>query len=70
MRLNLYWRGRDVLDIEAHVWKRRPPEPKPKPEPEGPALHAAPHLADTAYARDFGPPDTVVFGFCAPPSVR
>ena len=23
MRLNLYWRGRDVIDVEVHVWKRR-----------------------------------------------
>lgn len=24
MRLNLYWRGRDVLDVEVHVWRKRP----------------------------------------------
>jgi hypothetical protein len=23
MRLNLYWRGRDVIDVELHVWKKR-----------------------------------------------
>lgn len=30
MRLNLYWRGRDVLDVELHVWRRRGDE---QPEP-------------------------------------
>lgn len=29
MRLNLYWRGRDVIDVELHIWKPRPPEGNP-----------------------------------------
>lgn len=23
MRINLYWRGRDVVDVEVHLWKMR-----------------------------------------------
>lgn len=67
MRLNLYWRGRDVVDVEVHVWKRRDPEPVDR----GPALQARAALADTAIADPFGDPGTIVsFGFCASPGVQ
>lgn len=36
MRLNLYWRGRDIIDIELHVWRLRDDDPQP-----GPVLEAA-----------------------------
>lgn len=64
MRLNLYWRGRDVVDVEVHVWKLRDPEPVDA----GPALQARAHLADTALAEPFGDAATITsFGFCASP---
>ena len=63
MRLNLYWRGRDVLDIEAHLWRKRPDDD----EPEQPKLQAAANLADSSRAEPMDAPDTyVAFGFGKP----
>lgn len=59
MRLNLYWRGRDVIDVELHVWKKR----EDPPADDGPPLRAAGHLQDAARAEPMAHPDTVVFGF-------
>lgn len=54
MRLNLYWRGRDVIDIEAHVWRKRPSE-------NSEVLVRNTSL-DTGFAEDTEP-DTYVRGF-------
>lgn len=57
MRLNLYWRGRDVIDVEAHLWRKR----EDADTGEGPPkLTAAPHLADSARAEPMEYPDTTV----------
>ncbi len=62
MRLNLYWRGCDVIDIEVHVWKmRRADEDIAE---TAPSMQAAPHLAASELANDMAP-DTRVFGFHA-----
>ena len=58
MRLTLYWRGRDVLDIEAHLWKKRE-----EPEPDNaPKLEAVGYLADSSRAEP-SQPDTTTFRF-------
>lgn len=63
MRLNLYWRGRDVIDIEVHVWRLRDEDD----EDEGPALQASGHLAASELADGTPSPDTYAqalsFGF-------
>ncbi len=46
MRINIYWRGVDLLDIEAHVFRMR----AAANEDQGPALQAAPHLAASEIA--------------------
>lgn len=62
MRLNLYWRGRDVLDIEAHLWRKRDDD-----EPEQPKMQAAAHLADSSRAEPMEASETyVAFGFGKP----
>lgn len=64
MRLNLHWRGRDVIDVELHVWRMRPDD-----EPERPKLAAAPGLQASELAENFGDPDTIAgFGFGRPAS--
>ncbi len=64
MRLNLYWRGRDIIDIEAHVWKKRRCDDEVFEE--APSLQAASHLAASELANDVAP-DTRVFGFTGGP---
>ncbi len=65
VRLNLYWRGRDVLDVELHVWRKRD---------DSPADLGAPRLEATSggqaeRAESFGDPDTKTsFGFGRPES--
>lgn len=65
MRLNLYWRGRDVVDIELHVWKQRADDEQ---KPKQPRLQATGGgMAERA--ERFGDPDTIVsFGFGRPES--
>lgn len=59
LRLNLYWRGRDVIDVEVHLWKKR--EDSDQPEP--PKLEASSGGLQER-AEPFGGPDTAVsFGF-------
>ena len=62
MRLTLYWRGRDVLDLELHVWKRR----AAADAPDLPRIEAAGHLVDSERAEPTEP-DTTTFGFGARP---
>ncbi len=57
MRLNLYWRGRDVIDIEAHVWRKRDDDAAAE---EPPKLQAAGQLADASLAEPMDCPDTTV----------
>ena len=65
MRLNLYWRGRDVIDIEAHLWRKRADD---QPQPEPPTLEAT-GGGQAERAEHFGDPDTIVsFGFGRPES--
>lgn len=60
MRLNLYWRGRDVIDIEAHLWRKRVDEDA---EPE-PIVAGLAHLPGSELADDTEPDTYVhVFGF-------
>lgn len=59
VRLNLYWRGRDVIDVELHVWRRRADD---EPGDECPKLTAAPGLQGVSRAAPMEP-DTAVFGF-------
>jgi hypothetical protein len=61
VRLNLYWRGWDVFDVELHVWKKRGESPS-KPADEGPNLRAAGHLQSSQIATPMEP-DTTTFGF-------
>lgn len=65
MRLNLYWRGRDVIDIEMHIWKKRDEES----EAETPKLEAVGYLADSSRA-EATQPDTTTFGFGTRPESR
>lgn len=58
MRLNLYWRGRDVIDIELHAWRKR----EDTPDDEAPRLQAAAHPVDTSRAEPMQP-DCTTFGF-------
>jgi len=61
VRLNLYWRGRDVLDVELHLWRRR----------DEPTAEAAPTMqanggGQAERSDHFGDPATIVtFGFQA-----
>jgi hypothetical protein len=59
MRINVYWRGFDLLDIEAHAFRRRKDD---EPGGEAPKLQAAAHLADSSRAEPMAP-DTTAFGF-------
>lgn len=61
MRLTLCWRGRDVFDVELHVWRRREDD---KSE-EAPQMQAVGYLADSSRAEPMECPDTTVssFGF-------
>lgn len=64
MRVNLYWRGRDVIDVELHVWKRRADDDKTE---EPPKLQAAAHPVDVSRAEPMSCPDTTVsIGFGRP----
>lgn len=66
MRLSLYWRGRDVLDVELHVWRKRDDD---QPEPDAPRLEASGGGGQAERADAFGDPDTIVsFGFGRPES--
>lgn len=59
MRLNLYWRGRDVIDVELHVWRQRAEDDGDEP----PTLQAS-GGGQAERAETFGDPGTVVsFGF-------
>lgn len=65
MRLNLYWRGRDVIDVELHVWKQRKDDETPGNSPKLKASGGG----QAERADQFGDPDTVVvFGFGRPGS--
>ena len=57
MRINVYWRGRDVIDVEFHLWRRREDEPQRLP-----TLQAVGYLADSDRAEPMQP-DTTTFGF-------
>jgi hypothetical protein len=61
VRLNLYWRGWDLIDVELHLCRRRPDD-----DDDGPTLRA--HGGGQAERADpFGDPGTVVtFGFARP----
>lgn len=61
MRLNLYWRGRDVIDVELHLWRTRPDD---APTDLGPTLRATGHLQDSSRSTPMEP-DTAVFGFAS-----
>jgi hypothetical protein len=65
MRLNLYWRGRDVIDVEVHLWRKREDD---QPD-NGPTLRAAGHLQDADRA-EMVRPDTFVVGFGLRPESR
>jgi len=59
MRLNVYWRGRDVIDVEVHLWRKRDDDEQPDP----PKLEAS-GGGQVERADHFGDPDTAVsFGF-------
>lgn len=62
MRLNLYWRGRDVVDVELHLWRKRDDETTS----DAPKLEAAGHLQDSTRAEPCEP-DTKTFGFSQRP---
>lgn len=59
MRINIFWRGFDLLDIEAHAFRRRPDE---KVE-VGPKLEAVGYLADSSRAEPMQPDTSAAFGF-------
>lgn len=68
MRLNLYWRGRDVIDVEVHAWRKRPDD---SAEDDGPTLRAAGHLQSSERAEPMTPDTAVRIGFGSPsPSSR
>ena len=58
MRLNLYWRGRDIVDVEMHLWRKREDDDSPEP----PELTAGANLQDSGRSEPMDP-DTVTFGF-------
>ena len=58
MRLNLYWRGIDLIDIELHLFRPRADED----QPEVPVIQAAAHPVDVSRAEPMEP-DTMAFGF-------
>ena len=59
MRINVYWRGRDVIDIELHIWKRR----EDSAQDDGPTLQASGGGLQER-AEPYGDPMTQVsFGF-------
>jgi hypothetical protein len=65
VRVNLYWRGRDVLDVELHQWRKREDTP---PHGSPPKLEAT-GGGQAERADTFGDPDTIVsFGFGRPES--
>lgn len=65
MRLNLYWRGWDLLDVELHIVRRRPDG---NAADEGPSLRAT-DGGQAERADPFGDPGTVVgFGFSRAPT--
>lgn len=65
VRLNLYWRGRDVIDVELHLWRKRPDDATP--ESDGPKLEAS-GGGSSERASTFGDPMTIAgFGFQAKP---
>lgn len=60
MRLNLYWRGRDVIDIELHAWRRRDDG---QPQDGAPNLEAS-GGGHAERAATYGDPATIAsFGF-------
>jgi hypothetical protein len=62
VRLTLYWRGYDLLDVELHLIRRRPDDDPP--DHDGPALEAGGSLESSDRAEPYGDPATVVrFGF-------
>ena len=63
MRLNLYWRGIDLIDVELHLFRHRDDD---EPTGQPPVLSAAAHPVDVSRAdgpawQDDQP--VVVFGF-------
>lgn len=60
MRLNLYWRGQDVVDVELHVWRKRPDD---MTTDDGPRIEAS-GGGSSERASSFGDPATIAgFGF-------
>jgi len=60
VRLNLYWRGRDVIDIELHAWRKRPDQTTTD---DGPRLEAS-GGGSSERSSTFGDPATIAgFGF-------
>lgn len=57
MRLTLSWRGRDVIDVEIHAWRKH------VDEPEQPKLMASGNLQDFSRAEPMAPDTAVCFGF-------
>lgn len=63
MKILITAAGRDVVDVELHVWrKRKPPSAAPAPKDEGPVLRASGHLQSSERGREMQP-DTRTFGF-------
>ncbi|MCW2763860.1 MAG: hypothetical protein JWR85_4061 [Marmoricola sp.] len=59
MKLNLYWRGRDVIDIELHLWRLRKTTTVVKDD--GPSLRAGASLQSAAFAKPTTPQTTIGF---------
>ena len=65
MRLNLYWRGRDVIDVEVHMWRRRDDD---QPQGSAPKLEAS-GGGQAERADTYGDPATIAgFGFRSSPA--
>lgn len=64
MRLNWYWRGIDVIDVEVHANCLRVEVFSPREDEQGdaPRIEAAGHLAASEIAEPIEP-DTSTFGF-------
>lgn len=59
MRLTLRWRGRDVIDVELHVWRNR----EDTTDDSGPTLQAS-GGGQAERADTYGDPATIAgFGF-------
>ncbi len=59
MRINVYWRGRDVIDVELHVWEKR----DDGPVDEGPTLQATGGGIAELSGQDSRPDTSVRIGF-------